>query len=188
MALLILGLVVFLGIHSVRIFAPDWRLALIGRMGDGRWKGLYTLVSLAGIVLIVLGYDSASETADQLFIPPSFSRALILLVMPVALALFVASNFGPGYLKRLVRHPLLIATMLWSAAHIIANGDSASMVMFGAFFVWAILCLFSSAKRGTTLSAKTRVWPDLVSIAVAIIITWGLLAGLHEWLFGVAIV
>ena len=187
MALLILGLIVFLGLHSVRIFASDWRNQRISAMGAGPWKGVYSLVSIAALVCIVFGYGLAREAGGQVFDPPAWSRTALLLAMPFALILFVASNLPAGYIKFLFRHPLLVATIVWAALHVIGNGDTATVLLAGGFLIWAVVDLWSASRRAQKPIEKKHVWSDLVSIAVGLALTWAFVAFLHEWLVGVPV-
>lgn len=188
MWLLVLGLIVFLGIHSVRIVAPDWRDAQLATRGEGPWKGIYSLVSLVGLVLIVIGYGQARGDAGDLFDPPEWGRSLALALMPISLILLMASNFPPGYIKKAVKHPLLIAVLLWSGSHLLANGDTASAWLFGAFLVWGIVDLISASRRPSVPNTTTLIWPDLVALALGLILTWLFTIWLHGWLMGVPLV
>lgn len=184
MIVLIAGLVLFLGIHSVRILAPQWRAALIARHGEGPWKGVYSLLALVGLVLMVWGYALYWPQAPDLYAAPSWARSLAFIAMPVALLLIMASNFPPGYIRRFVRHPMLVGTIFWSAVHLLNNGDLASLLLFGAFLIWAVADLFSAATRTGTVQVDVRLWPDLLSLALALLLTWMFIAFAHAWLFG----
>ena len=138
MLLLILGLLVFLGIHSVMLLRPGLRTSMVASMGENAWKGVYSLVSVVGLALIAYGYGAAPEASDVLFVSPSWSRALILLTMPVALILLMASNFPAGYIKRAVGHPMLWAVIVWAVVHLLVNADTASLVLFGAVLIWGL--------------------------------------------------
>ena len=194
MTILILGLVLFLGIHSARIVAPGARLAFIEGRGEGAWKGLYTLVSIAGLVLLVWGYGLYRYEADQAFVPPDWGRTLQLLLMPVALILVVASQFPQGFIRRAVGHPMLWGVTLWAVLHLLGNGDWASVLLFGAFLVWAVADLVSCYRRpranphAASGAPATAWWPDVAAIAIGLALTVAFVSFLHEWLFGVAIV
>ncbi len=187
MFVLIAGLVLFLGIHSVRVVAPAWRGAQIERLGEGPWKGIYSLVSFAGLGLIVLGYWLAREEAPVFYEQAVWIRSFTLIVMPIVLIIFFAGVFRAGYIKRSIKHPMLIGTVLWSAIHLIGNGDLASILLFVGFFVWALIDLVSVFRRPYEAPAETVLWPDAVSIALGLFVTWLLVMWLHGWLFGVAL-
>ena len=134
MTLLILGLLIFLGVHSTSIFAPGWRTAQIKRRGDAAWKGVYALVSLAGFALLIYGYGVARQLPVVLYTPPTFTRHIALLLMlPVFPLLFAA--YLPGRIKAAAKHPMLLAVKLWALAHLLANGTLHDVILFGAFLV-----------------------------------------------------
>lgn len=138
MVVLVLGLIVFLGSHSVRIFAEPWRARRIGRLGEKRWKMLYSLVSIVGLVLLVWGYGLARADPLVLWHPPLWARHLaVLLTVPVFI-LFAAAHIGGTHIKARVRHPMLVGVKFWAAAHLIANGALADVFLFGAFLLWAV--------------------------------------------------
>ncbi|MBX3608234.1 MAG: NnrU family protein [Piscinibacter sp.] len=146
MALLIVGLVLFLGVHSVSIVAPAWRDAQAARLGDLPWKGLYSVLALAGFVLIVIGYGQARQMAPVLYVPPPALRHLaMLLLLPVFVLLLAA--YLPGRLQAATRHPMLLATKLWATAHLLANGGLADVLLFGSFLAWAVADRISMRRR-----------------------------------------
>ena len=188
MAILILGLVVFLGIHSVRIFADDWRTAQIAACGDTTWKGIYTGASILGLALLVYGYGQARETADLLYVPPAWGRSALHLLMPIALVLFVASQLPMGNLKKRLAHPMLWGTSIWAIGHLLANGDIASVVLFGGFFIWAALDLKSAYGRPVGELPAPKVWADLAALAIGFVVTAIFVMFLHQYLFGVPVI
>ena len=190
MGWLILGLVLFLGVHSVSIVSPGGRHALARRLGEGPWKGLYTLVSLAGFVLIVAGYSAARLDPVVLYTPPTALRHVnALLMLPVFVLLLAA--YLPGRIQRAAKHPMLLATKLWALAHLLANGTAADVLLFGGFLAWAVADRISVKRRaaaGLLRSAPTRAGgPVNDAIALvgglavyAVFVLWA-----HAWLFGV---
>lgn len=185
MIVLVIGLVLFLGIHFTRIVAPDWRAAQIARRGEGPWKGIYSLVSLVGLGLIIWGYYLARADAPVFYQQPDWFRSLAFMAMPIALIIFFAGDFRAGYIKRAVKHPMLIGTIIWSATHLVGNGDLASILLFGSFLVWAFIDLLSVFNRPYTAPVEVAWWPDVASIGLALLLTWLLTMWLHGWLFGV---
>ncbi|MDD9909333.1 MAG: NnrU family protein [Ahrensia sp.] len=185
MLILIVGLLLFLGIHMVRVVAPAWREARIAAMGEGRWKGTYSLVSAAGLVLIIWGYYLARADAPILYIQPDWFRGFAFLAMPIALIIFFVSDFRAGHMKRALKHPMLIGTILWSGIHLIGNGDLASVLLFGGFFVWAVVDLVSALRRPYTAPENLVLWPDFASITLGLVVTVLIVMWLHGWLFGV---
>jgi len=151
MVYLIAGLVLFLGIHSVAIVAPDWRERMRQRLGKNGWKAIYTVIALTGFVLIIYGYGQARLDPVVLYVPPVWTRHLsALLMLPVFPLVFAA--YLPGKIKSTLKHPMLAGTKAWALAHLIANGMLADVLLFGGFLVWAV------ADR---ISLKHRTQPDL---------------------------
>ena len=136
MVYLVLGLVLFLGVHSIAIIAPAWRDRTAGRLGNA-WRGLYSLAAIAGFIVIIWGYGIARQNPVTLYTPPAWTRYVTaILILPV-FPLFLAAYF-PGRIKSALRHPMLISVMLWALAHLIATGTLAAVVLFGGFLVWAV--------------------------------------------------
>ncbi len=185
---LVAGLVLFLGAHSVRIVALDWRAAQVARLGAQRWRGLYSLVSLAGIVLVVWGYGHARLDPVVLWSPPPWTRyATSLLVLP-AFVLIVAGNMRGTRIKTALGHPMVLGTALWAFAHLLSNGTLADVVLFGAFFIWAALDYRSA--RGRDREAGVAYPPGTASRdALAVVVgavAWAVFGyWLHGWLIGV---
>jgi uncharacterized membrane protein len=136
MAYLGLGLVLFLGVHSISIVAPAWRDRVAARLGNG-WRGFYSLVSIAGFILIIWGYGLARHDSVVLYTPPLWMRYITLVLMLPVFPLFLAPYF-PGRIKKAVLHPMLTATGLWAVAHLLAVGLLADVLLFGGFLVWAV--------------------------------------------------
>ncbi|MCO4770832.1 MAG: NnrU family protein [Deltaproteobacteria bacterium] len=146
MTMLVVGLVLFLGIHSVAMVSEGWRDGMVAKLGEGPWKGIYSLVSLVGFVLIVMGYGAARMSPSFVWAPPTGGRHLaLLLLVPVFPLLFAA--YLPGRISRLTRHPMLLGTALWGIAHLLANGMLADLALFGSFAGWALLDRLSFLKR-----------------------------------------
>jgi uncharacterized membrane protein len=146
MPALILGLILFLGIHSVRIFADGWRTQRIAAMGEGKWKGLYSVVSLIGFALIVWGYGLARQQPVVLWSPPRGMNHLAALLVLIAFVLLPAAYVPRNHLKAKLHHPMVLSVKVWALAHLLANGNLADVVLFGAFLAWAVLD-FRAARR-----------------------------------------
>ncbi|TSE34561.1 NnrU family protein [Tepidimonas charontis] len=145
---LVLGLIVFLGVHSVRIVADDWRTQTIDRWGLATWKAVYSLLSLAGLALIVVGYDLARQAPLTLWQPPLGMRHAASLLTLIAFVLLVAAYVPGNALKARLGHPMVLAVKLWAFAHLLANGTLADVLLFGGFLVWAIFNYRSARRRG----------------------------------------
>jgi uncharacterized membrane protein len=188
MALLILGLVLFLGVHSIRIFANDWRTRQRERIGEMRWKGLYSLVSIAGFVLIVVGFGLARQHPVLLYVPPVALRHLNALFTLLAFILVVAAYVPPSHIKARLGHPMLAGVKVWAFGHLLATGMLHDVVLFGSFLLWAIVDFVSSRRRdradGVTYPPGTAKG-DVIAL-VAGIVFWAVFAfWLHGWLIGV---
>lgn len=186
MLVLILGLVLFLGIHSTRIVAPAMRDRLIQDRGEKVWKLSYTAVSVIGLILIVWGYGLARQDPVILYTPPTGMRHLALLLMLPVFPLLAASH-SPGHIKATVKHPMLLATVLWGAAHLLANGTLADVLLFGGFAVWAVVDLISAVGRGRVVLGREPVLRKDISAVVAGLAIYALFVfWLHQFLFGVS--
>ncbi len=189
MAILVLGLVIFLGLHSTRIVAEDGRAKAIARLGEGPWKGVYSVLSLVGFVLIVWGFAHARWDAPLLWAPPVWARHITILLMLFSLILISAYGFKQSHIAVAVHHPMVWSVAVFGAAHLIANGSAADVLLFGAFFVWAVADLFSAYARDrrNAVVYPTPNWGATIGAIVVGVLLWGLLiGGLHLWLFGVS--
>lgn len=146
MTWLALGLALFLGIHLTRAITPNWRDAQIARLGDKGWKGLYTLVSIVGFVLILWGFSQARLQPVVLWPPIRGMNHLTALLMLVAMVLMAAAYVPRNHFKAKLQHPMTLSVKVWAFAHLIANNTLADMMLFGSFLVWSIL-VFRAARR-----------------------------------------
>ncbi|MDD5176007.1 MAG: NnrU family protein [Sterolibacterium sp.] len=147
MTVLILGLLVFLGVHSTRIIADDWRTAQVERLGEVAWKGIYALFSLAGFGLIVWGFGLARQQPVVLWLPPVGMRHVAALLTLIAFVLLLAAYMPRNAIKSSLHHPMLLGVKVWAFAHLLANGKLADLVLFGAFLGWAVACYIAARKR-----------------------------------------
>ncbi len=182
---LLLGIIVFLGIHSVRIVAPGVRDGVIARYGEGPWKGIYSLIALAGFVLLIWGYGQARWEAPTLWVPPIWLTHLNALLMLVALVIFAAYPLPAGYIKRAVKHPMILAVKIWALGHLLANGEAAALLLFGSFLAWAVADRISFKRRGDPVYDNPGVQYDLIAVAIGIAAYLWLVFQGHLWLFGV---
>jgi uncharacterized membrane protein len=187
---LILGLVVFLGVHSVSIAAPGWRSATIARVGPGRWKGLYSIAAGVGLALLIVGYGLARRDPVVLYTPPVALRHLALLLMLPVFPLLLAA-YLPGRLSGLARHPMLLATKLWATAHLLANGTLADVLLFGGFLAWAVADRISVKRRSPEEAhaipgAPPRPMNDAIAIAAGLAVYALTILWAHRALFGVS--
>ena len=146
MAMLVLGLCLFLGVHSVRILADDWRTAQMARLGEKRWKLLYTAVSLAGFGLLVWGYGLTRHAPVELWSPPRAMNYVAAMLMLLSFVLLAAAYVPRNIFKARLGHPMVLSVKVWALAHLLANGNLADALLFGAFLLWAVAS-FSAARR-----------------------------------------
>jgi uncharacterized membrane protein len=184
MTILVLGLLLFLGIHVLPM-ATALRNGLFARWGERRYKGLFSAVSLAGFALIVAGYYFG-ERGPQLFAPIPAARAIAPEAMTLAFILLAAANMR-GYLRHILRHPMLIGILVWSGVHLAANGDLRGTILFGAFFVYAIVDLVSAIARGAVKTFEPSVRFDVMAVVGGSVVALVLMA-VHRYLFGVRVV
>ena len=186
MVVLVAGLIVFLGLHSLRIVFPGLRERMIARLGEGPFKGLYSLAALVGFALIMWGFGLARAESGVAYVPAFGLRHVTEALMLPALVLAVASALPYGYIRRFVRHPLLIGTIIWAAAHLLVNGETASVVLFGAFLVWAVVDLVAEARRSRASAPKPSPAYDVAAVLVGAALYAALVWRVHEWAFGVS--
>lgn len=188
MAMLILGLVLFLGLHSVRIVADDWRGRTIARIGANAWKGGYSLLSLLGLVLLVVGYGQARLAPVLLWTPPVWTRHVAALLMLAAMVLLVAAYVPRNVFKARLRHPMVLSVKLWALAHLLANGNLADVLLFGSFGVWAVLDFRAARQRDRATDAPAPPSSDAgsgLALALGVLVWGGFAFWAHAWLFGV---
>ena len=189
---LLLGLLLFLGMHSVRIFAEPGRQALRARIGANAFKGLYALLSLLGFYLLLKGYGEARLSPIPVWAPPKGMRHLAVLLMLPAMVLLVAAYIPRNALKNRLHHPMVLSVKVWALAHLSCNGNLADLVLFGSFLAWAVLCFRAARQRDRAAENELIETPG--PLRQRTLLTWGigiaawlvLLAGGHTYLVGVS--
>ncbi|OHC39464.1 NnrU family protein [Rhodanobacter soli] len=188
MPVLILGLVLFLGMHSLRIFADGWRTRQIARLGLKRWKALYAVVAIAGFVLICWGFGLARQHPVLLYVPPLWLRHLNALFTLVAFVLFVAARVPRNVFKARLHHPQVLAVKVWAFGHLLATGMLHDVLLFGAFLLWAVVLFIASRRRdraaGTVYPAGT-LRGNVLTVAIGVAAWAAFALWLHLWLIGV---
>lgn len=189
MTMLILGMLVFCGVHLLRVAAPGYRERMIARLGPAGWKGAYALASLAGFALIVIGYAGTRWSSPVLWGPSlgGLRMAVGLAMLPV-LVVFI-SAYLPGRLRAALRHPMMLATAVWAALHLLVNGRVADLVLFGGFLAWALVVLADSYRRPWKAPAQkpSLLW-DVAAIVLGGVAWWWLAFGSgHALLFGIPV-
>jgi uncharacterized membrane protein len=173
MTALILGLLIFLGMHSVRIVAEPWRTRMLAARGEGAWKGLYSVASLVGFALIVWGYGAARQDPVALWAPLLWARHLGSLLTLVAFVLLAAAYVPGNGIKARLHHPMVLGVKTWALAHLLANHTLADLLLFGGFLVWAALSF--RAARGRDRAAGT-MYPPGSAARTAVTVVVGVLA------------
>ncbi len=188
MTLLIIGLAIFLGPHSVRIFAEPWRQAQIARLGEKKWKAAYSLISVAGLALIVWGYSLARYAPVVLWTPLPGTRHLAGLLTLIAFILFAAAYVPRNQIKSRLHHPMVLGVKAWAVAHLLANGNLADLLLFGSFLAWAVLSFIAARRRDRaagTVYVTGKASATVMTIAAGTI-AWAAFAfWLHGLLIGV---
>ncbi len=189
MTILLLGLVIFFGVHSISLISRPWRDRLAARVGALPWKIVYSLASILGLALIVWGYGLAAADPVRLYRPTAGLQQIVMLMMlPVFPLVFAA--YLPGRIQSATKHPMLLAVILWSAAHLLANGMLADVLVFGAFLAWGIAMRVSLARR--TLKPMFGVPAtkanDVIAVLAGLAVHTAFLFFLHEWLFGAPLI
>jgi uncharacterized membrane protein len=188
MVYLIAGLVLFLGVHSVRIVADGWRTQTLARVGEGFYKGVYSVLSLAGFSLLIYGFGVARENPILLWTPPMGMRHSASLLTLLAFILLAAAYVPRNGIKARVHHPMVLGVKSWALAHLLSNGGVAHVLLFGGFLAWGVLDFISARRRdraaGTQYPAGTA---SATAITVLVgVIAWAAFAfKLHGWLIGI---
>lgn len=186
MSSLVLGLILFLGVHSISVVNETWRNRMAARLGEMPWKGAYAVIAILGAVLIVRGYDAARVDPVVLYAPPVWLEHLAFLFLLPVFPLLLAA-YLPGRIKRAVKHPMVLAVKFWAFAHLLANGALADLLLFGGFLAWAV-ALRISLKRRTPRSipgAPESNRNDILAVAAGLAAFVAFFMWLHEPLIGV---
>ncbi len=190
MLVFVVGLIVFLGIHSISIVAPGWRTATLARLGERRWKGLYSVAAGVGLALLIVGYGMARRDPVVLYTPPAALRHLALVVMlPVFPLLF--APYLPGRIRAAAKHPLLLAVKFWALAHLLANGTLADVLLFGGFLAWAVADRISVKRRPAVEAHEVPAAPqrpanDAIAIVGGLLVYAVFIFWAHRWMIGVS--
>ncbi|WP_269582632.1 NnrU family protein [Roseibium sp. Sym1] len=192
MVLLIAGLILFFGSHAVPM-APSVRAGLVSKLGENGYKGLFTLVSLAGLGLTIYGYGVARFDGSPLIYDPPFWLRHVTMLLMVPVFIFLVAAYVPSRIRNTLKHPMLVAVKLWALAHLLANGDLASVLLFGGFLAWAVVDRISVKRRGPGAGQVAAVtgapgkYADIVVILVGLALYGVFVWKLHVWLIGVPV-
>ncbi len=186
MIVLIIGLILFFTVHSISIISLEGRDKLIARLGEGAYKGLYSLCAAIGLGLIIWGYGLARSEAIVVWVPPMWLRHVsLLLLLPIFV--FLIATYLPGKIKAILKHPMLVATKLWALAHLLANGMLADVLLFGSFLVWAIVDRISVKRRPqrATPTLPAGKLNDVIAVVGGLGLYVAFALWFHVWLIGV---
>jgi uncharacterized membrane protein len=169
MLLLIAGVLIFLGVHSLGVVAPEWRGRQVARMGEGPWKLAYSAVSLVGLFVVIWGYGAARGNPVVLWSAPAFARHLTALLTVIAFVL-VAAAYVPGTrIKAALGHPMTVGIALWALGHLLANGRLNALILFGSFLAWAVI-VYVVRRRRDREAGRTYPAGGLARDAIAAVI------------------
>jgi uncharacterized membrane protein len=184
MYIILLGILIFFGIHLVPGLV-GFRRKIITSLGEGLYRGLYSIISLTGLILI--GYGRSKAGFQPIWEPPAWSANVAAVLMSLSFIFLTSANMKSN-IKRFTRHPMLWGVALWSGAHLLANGDLASLLLFGSFGVFSLFGMFSANMRGATKQeTKYPFTRDAVTIVVGLV-AYGAFIFLHPYFFGVSVI
>ena len=183
---LVAGLLIFFGVHSIRIFAPAWRDAMLARLGAGAWRAVYSVASIVGFLMIVGGYAQARLDPVVLYVPPVWLRHLTALLMLPVFPLLLAA-YLPGRIKAAVKHPMLTATKAWALSHLLVNGMLADVLLFGGFLAWAVFDRISAGRRPQAPPAAAGpIRNDVIAVVGGLLLYAVFVGWAHTRFIGVA--
>jgi uncharacterized membrane protein len=188
MALFLIGLIIFLASHSSRVFAESWRNKMIDQIGEVKWKGLYTIISLLGFIVMVIGYGEARQNTIVLWQPNAFLIYISLALNLVAFIFLAGSSPSNNAIRLKLKHPMILGVKVWALAHLLSNGTLVDLILFGSFLIWAVLDFRSARKRPILVPEKAEISTKATVIAIASgVILWVVfIFGLHQYLIGVS--
>ena len=186
---LIAGLLLFLGVHSTRVFADGWRNQTRARIGEMPFKGMYSLLSLAGFMLLIWGYGVARQQPVVLWSPPVAMRHIAALLTLIAFVLLAATYVPGNQIRARLHHPMVLGVKVWAFANLLSNGTLSAVVLFGSFLVWAIVLFAASRRRDRreqTVYASGTAGATAITVIVGVV-AWAVFAlWLHKAWIGVA--
>ncbi|NTJ07833.1 NnrU family protein [Rhizobium lusitanum] len=189
MALLILGIVLFLGVHLIRVVAPGLRTSMIASIGEAGWKIAYSVASILTLILLIYGFGQARDMTP-IWSPPFWMSHITILLMLFAMICLVASLLPAGHIAVRTKHPMVLSVKIWALAHLLSNGDGAAILLFAAFLAWGVILRISLKRRQRAgeitlrpfVSAKYDLYAIIIGVVVWALIIWKL----HAWIIGVS--
>jgi len=188
MAMFIIGILIFFGVHSISIVNEPWRNKMAATLGEWPWKGIYSLAATAGLVLMIYGYGAVRYDAALFYDSPVWLKHLSLLIFVPVFPLLLAA-YLPGRIKLKTGHPMLLGVIIWAFAHLLANGSVADLALFGSFFGWAVWDRVSVGTRQLrpVPGAPASGLNDIIAVVVGLGLYFGFIFWFHEMLFGVSV-
>jgi uncharacterized membrane protein len=188
MAILIIGLIAFLGLHLVRVVAGPWRARQLASLGEKRWKGLYAALSLGSLALLVWGFSLARVNSPVLWVAPMALHYVTALLVLVSFVLLAAAYVPQTRIQAALGHPMTLGVKTWAFAHLLSAGTLADVVLFGSFLAWAVV-VFAAARRrdraAGTQRAPGKAARDAVAVLIGVVAWLAFAGGVHQWLIGV---
>lgn len=189
MSLLILGIVLFLGLHLIRVVAPGLRTSLIASLGESGWKAAYSIASIVALIVLIYGFGQARDMTP-VWSPPFWMSHITILLMLFAMICLAASLLPAGHIAVRAKHPMVLSVKIWALAHLLSNGDGAAMLLFAAFLAWGVILRISLKRRERageiTLRPFVSAKYDLYAVIIGFI-AWALIIWkLHAWIIGVS--
>lgn len=191
MILLAISLVLFLGLHLIRVVAPGFRQSMIERLGKPLWMGIHGVASILTLAFVAYAFAVArSQPIGMLYNPPAGMAHLTVTLMLIAVICFVAGFLPAGHIRTKTKHPIVLSVKIWALAHLLSNGEAYSVLLFVAFLAWGVILRISLKRRQRrgeiTLPVFVSAKYDVYAIVIGVIV-WALtIWRLHEWLIGVA--
>lgn len=189
MELLIAGLLLFFGTHSISIVNQQWRDQMCNRLGVLSWQGIYSLLAIAGFMLIINGYADTRINPTMIYTTPNWLRHIAMLLLLPVFPLIIAT-YLPGKIQTRTKHPMLVATKLWAVSHLLVNGNLADILLFSSFLAWAVVERISLKHRTGTVIATAPQTPynDVIAITAGLLIYIAIILGLHTVITGVSLI
>ncbi|CDM58657.1 MULTISPECIES: NnrU family protein [Rhizobium] len=190
MTLLIVGIIIFLGLHLIRVIAPGLRQSMIDSLGEHGWKIAYSIVSILSLILLIYGFGQARQVTGMLYTPPVWMAHVTLTLMLLAIICLVASLLPAGHIAVKTKHPMVLSVKIWAFSHLLANGETSSVLLFGAFLAWGVILRIALKRRERAGELTLRPFVsgkyDLYAVIIGVV-AWALITfKLHELLIGVA--
>ncbi|MBB3966916.1 MULTISPECIES: NnrU family protein [Rhizobium] len=190
MQLLILSLVLFIGLHLIRVVVPDLRRAMIDKLGKPVWGAVHGILSIVTLLFLAYAFDQARGMYGTLYNPPVWVAHITLTLMLIAVICLVAGFLPAGHIRTKLKFPLLVAIKIWALSHLLANGEPEAIVLFGAFLAWAVLLRISMKQRLRNGEIKLPVFVsakyDLYAVIIGVVLWAAILFKLHELVIGVS--